>query len=850
MIHEFTIANGLKVIGVESHKSPVVSVQMWVRNGSADERDGDEGLSHFIEHLVFKGSRKYKVGEIASLVEACGGELNAYTSFDQTVFYVTISSLFFDKALDVISEMVGHPQFDAAEIDNEREVVIEEIKRGQDSLSRKSSQLLFSSLYPEYPYSVPVIGYDKVIKTIPKERIVSFFHERYVPKNMFLVVTGNFKPEELKKKVEQHFLDIPDEKVKLPARPSVDMIESKIVKVEEAAFEESMFNIAWPAVDVLHDDVAALECLSLILGQGASSRLTGALRLKETVVNYVGAGLWAPATRGFFSVSAGLNPKNYPQMLRILREELEKLFTQGVTMEELSKAKVNFMSEDAYALETVGGLARKYGSNYDLARNIHFHEEYYKKLERVTTSDVLRVAQNYLQPEKMLITAITPSGKEELKAQLNQWTYSTKAAARQAPTASEDGKIVASKTKSGMRIFSRKNNSAPVFHLRLGALSGARVLKPEQAGLTELLGRVWSAQTKNIKEEVMRPRIDSLASSVYSFTGRNTIGLVVDGLSEFQLPLSEIFSEILVNFQTSAKLMEREKKMILESLRSRKDSPSYIASLNFNKNLFGTHPYAMDMLGNEETLQNIKAEDLDNYLRAYLRPESMVVGNSGEFNDELWTDVLEKASAQLSGGAAKVELVAHPDLKENKFVFETAKKEQTHIIYGFKALSLLDKDRFALQIMEAILAGQGGRLFLELRDKASLAYSVSPMRMEGMETGYFGAYIGCSPEKSETAVKMMEVEFQKLMTTPVGDEELQRAKNYLIGGHDISLQKNSAIASAMAFNEIYGLPATEVFNFSKDILPVTSEDVQRVAKKIFSQKHVISVVGPREPKFT
>jgi zinc protease len=848
MIHEFTIANGLKVIGVESHKSPVVSVQMWVRNGSADERAGDEGLSHFIEHLVFKGSRKYKVGQIASEVEACGGELNAYTSFDQTVFYVTISSLFFDKALDVVSEMVGHPKFDADEIDNEREVVIEEIKRGQDSLSRKASQILFSSLYPSYPYSVPVIGYDTVIRTISKERIVSFFHERYVPKNMFLVVTGNFKPDELRKKVESYFLDIPDETVRVPTRPPVKMLSARQVKTEKAAFEESILNIAWPAVDVLHDDVAPLECLSLIFGQGASSRLTVALRLNEPLVNYVGAGLWAPSTQGFFSVSAGLNIVNYEKVMSGLRTEFERLFSLGVTAEELYKAKVNFMSEDSYALETVGGLARKFGGNFDLTHNINFHEAYYKKLEKVTTEDVLRVAQKYLDPEKMLISAVVPDKEEEIKTLLTQWTFTRAISPTKPISDSEDGKIRETKTSTGLRIFSRQNKAAPVFHMRYVALSGARVLSPEKAGLTELLGRVWSAQTKNYKEEVLSTKIDSLASSVYSFVGRNTIGLVVDGLSEFQQPLTELFNEVLVNHQISAKILEREKKMILESLRSRKDSPSYIASLMFHKLLFGKHPYAMDLLGSEETLKNISVEDLEAYLNTYLKPGSSVVGISGCYNNGLWTDTVEKATLQLSPGAAKVELVEHPDLSENIFDYEVAKKEQSHIIYGFKGLSLHDNDRFVLQIIEAILAGQGGRLFLELRDKASLAYSVSPLRMEGMETGYFGAYIGCSPEKSETAVKMMEVEFQKLMETPVGEEELQRAKNYLIGGHDIGLQKNSSIASSMAFNEVYGLPCSEVFHFSKYILPVTPQDVQRVAKKILSQKHVIVAVGPREPK--
>ena len=142
---------------------------MWVKTGSADETKGEEGISHFIEHLVFKGTEKYGVGAIASTVEAAGGELNAYTSFDQTVFYVNISREFSDIALDVIAEMMGFPKFEMGEIDNEREVVIEEIKRSNDSPGRQGSRLLFSTVFKKHPYGIPVIGFDKLIKKVSRK---------------------------------------------------------------------------------------------------------------------------------------------------------------------------------------------------------------------------------------------------------------------------------------------------------------------------------------------------------------------------------------------------------------------------------------------------------------------------------------------------------------------------------------------------------------------------------------------------------------------------------------------------------------------------------------------------------
>ena len=231
MVQKFQLKNGMKVLFQESHKSPVVSVQVWVRTGSADEAKGEEGISHFIEHLVFKGTRKFKVGEIASIIEGSGGELNAYTSFDQTVFYVTISRQFVETGLQALAEMMGFPKFDPTEIDNEREVVIEEIKRGEDSLGRIASQSLFSTNYSKHPYGVPVIGFEKNVRGWSARKIVQYYQARYSPQNMFLVVAGDFKAGEMKKKVQTHFGEFKKFKVKKVARKKEPLQKSSRIKV-------------------------------------------------------------------------------------------------------------------------------------------------------------------------------------------------------------------------------------------------------------------------------------------------------------------------------------------------------------------------------------------------------------------------------------------------------------------------------------------------------------------------------------------------------------------------------------------------------------------------------------------
>lgn len=858
MIHEFTAENGLKVIGIESHKSPVVSVQMWVRNGSADELAGEEGISHFIEHLLFKGTQSFKVGEIANMVEACGGEINAYTSYDQTVYYITISKNFFSRAMDAIYEMMECPLFDKDEIDKERDVVIEEIKRSNDSLSRRASRLLFSSLYQDYPYQIPVIGYDTVVNTVTQKHISSFFKARYATDGMFLVVAGDFSSQELKSEVQRTFAKISQRHQEVRPRPALQMISGKVVQIEKTPFEDAVLSISWPGVDIQHKDVAALECLGLILGQGASSRLVRKLRMENAIVKSIGSGSWTPATRGFFSISSTLNPTNLSVTLEGIKEVMGEFFKNGVTDEEVYKAKINFLSDEAYSLETVGGLAQKYGGNYESTQDIYFHKQFYKDLAEVTAEDISRVAQTYLRPQTMLLAYVSPNEPDDVRPLLEAWSYSTtvqnKGSAKKTEVKFSTGTAAASESntlktiehRSGARSFFLKSSTAPVFNVRFALLGGSRVVPTNKAGLSELVSRTWGAETQSYSEEQLRSKMDALASSVHAFGGKNTFGLVVDGLKQNEEELAKIFEEIVFNYKINEEILNREKVMIKESLRARKDSPAQMAILAFNKAMFMGHPYGIDGLGEGSSLDQITTKDVQAYLQQNLCAAHTVAAVCGDASQELWQGTLNKTFEHTNKPNKKQEFPISP-LTKNIWLYEPSQKEQSHIIYGFRGVTLSSPERFVLQIIEAILSGQGGRLFLELRDKASLAYSVSPLKLEGLETGYFATYIGCSPEKADTALKMMREELMKLAHHQVPEAELQRAKNYLIGGHDIGLQRNSSVASAIAFNEIYGLSSDEVFNYAKLLTNITAEDVRRVSEKIFTQKHVVSIVGATEP---
>ncbi|MCB0414608.1 MAG: insulinase family protein, partial [Bdellovibrionales bacterium] len=864
MFKKYQLKNGMTVILVESHKSPVVSVQMWVKTGSADEKKGEEGLSHFIEHLVFKGSDKYGVGEIAQTVEGAGGELNAYTSFDQTVFYVTISKAFTEVALDVISQMMGSPRFDSDEIDNEREVVLEEIKRSFDSPGRVSSQNLFSTLYKDHPYSIPILGYEKNIRNVTQTEILDYYHRRYVPENMTLVVAGNFDPGEIKGQIKNYFENFKSYKLKKIVRKKDKKQDKPRLKIKNTEFKDNLLYISWPIPKIDHKDILPLDIFSLVMGYGESSRLTKTIKNTKHLVNYVSCSTFTPLDPGFMSISASLQLDKLEDYLDSLLEELEKVLKETVDPEEIKKAIINLEADEYYSLETVDGLARKVGTYHHLFSDYKYFQKLLKEAKNITPLDILKTVRKYMKPEMLNFSMTTPGEEKEIKKTLRSWSkkyekmflnskpksytqFSQKAQKVKIKIAEKPKQAKATPQKivlnNGVSVISLPSFETPVVNMRCVFMGGLRAEKDTNHGSTELLARTWSNGTKNISEAELFLKTDNLASSLFSFGGRNTIGLNMSTLSFFADEMRELFFDVLLNPRFSDGIIEREKILMIEHLKKREDNPAQLTILDFMKTLYGKHPYAQDLYSTEANLKKVNSEVIREHLQNMSFSKNLSFVVVGFHDTDRWVKSIEKFTKDLPVGNklnSKFDFVLPESGRKNFFL---SKKEQSHIVVGYPGLTFTSKERYALEVMQSVLSGQGGRLFIELRDKASLAYSVAPIKMEGIDAGHFGAYIGCSPEKGKTAIRMMKEQFDRLMNETIPEVELERSKKYLIGGHDIGLQKNSAVASSMLFDDVYGLDFMEPFKYAEYIQSITADEVKELARKIFSGPEIVSCVG-------
>lgn len=869
MSKKYQLKNGLKVLLVESHKSPVVSIQMWVKTGSADEGKKEEGLSHFIEHLVFKGTNKFKTGEIAAAVEGAGGELNAYTSFDQTVFYVTISSHFTEVGLDVISQMMGHPTFDSQEIDNEREVVIEEIKRGEDSPQRQISQLLFSTAYKKHPYRVPVIGYAKNIKSVSAKKIKDYFHGRYAPRNMFLVVAGDFKSAEMKKKIETYFGDFQDYKVKKVKRTKEPTQKTASVVIKNTNFQEALTYLAFKGPNVRHKDVAALDVLALVWGQGDSSRLVKTLRMKSPIVNSVGSFAFTPQDEGLVAVSASLEPNNLKEYLSNLKTEVVKMIQEPPSNEELQKAITNIASEQVYSLESVDGLARKFGSLEFYMGDPNYYQKYLKQLYSLKPRDIQKIAIKYFDSQKLSLVLMTKNPAVDAKKTCQQFVKELtkeiqKAKKSAAKTASK--KFSPKKFKfnfsldatkpvteiislhKGVKLYLRQQKETPSCSLKLAFMGGIRIEEDRQGGLAELYSRVWPTGSAKFDEHEINLRTDNMAAGLSTFSGRNTVGMSLGYLSNNEEEMLQIAGDLILNPTWNSEIIDREKQIQKNQIQSQQDNPAQVCIMQFMREMFSGHPYAREVLGSKESLEKLQVDDFRKYHSMILKSENTHICAVGDFDKVKLIERLNLIIDKISVGKKINNQHQISPLQKQKLLFKELKKEQTHVVVGYRGLALGDKDKYALEVVQSILSGQGGRLFLELRDKNSLAYSVSPIHMEGIETGYFGGYIGCSPEKVDKSIEMLKIEFEKLCQTKVGSEELLRAQKYLSGRNDIELQKKGSICNGILFDIIYGMEPDEIFKASEKYFQVTADDVLRVSQRIFRTPEVISVVGSAPPK--
>ncbi|MDF1563946.1 MAG: pitrilysin family protein [Deltaproteobacteria bacterium] len=844
---QFTLDNGLTVLLHQNRAAPVVAFQAWVAAGSADETDAEAGLAHVHEHMLFKGTARRGVGEIAQAVEAAGGDINAWTSFDETVYHLVLASRHFGVGLDILSDALRHSAFDPEELAREREVILEEMRRAYDMPSRRASRETFGLAFERHPYRRPVIGFEETVSNFSRDDILAFYRKHYRPEQVALLLVGDFELDAARGEVERYFGDwAGSERGEQPGRPAEPPQSGLRSSVVHDKVQEAYLDLAWHIPAAVEDDVAALDLLSVILGQGESSRLVKRLVRDLQVANDAGAYAYTPRDPGLLFARAQAPSERPREALAEMLACCYALHEAPPSDAELAKAKRIVLAESVYQQETVQGQARRMGFFHTVCGSTAFEARYHQRIADVSPAEVQRVAQAYLRPEGLTSVALVDEESDFDAAALQEICHEAARKARPAPRPRKrGGEMERIELASGLTLLVQEDPAVPLAAVRGVFVGGLRYETPENNGIETLMARTLTSGTADLDAEAIAEQVDSWAATLTGVSGRNSFGLV----GEFLRPDLEaglaLYARCLQGATFPQEEVDKERTLQLEEIRAREDNPAGVAFDLFQETLYQEHPYRMDVRGSAETLAKLDSAALRGRLTELYPTSRLTLAVVGDVQRD---EIVERCEALFQGGQAAVALptvAVEPEPEAPRVVTRALDKAQAHVVIGYPGLKLDDDDRFALDVLNSVLSGQGGRLFMELRDKRSLAYSVTSMGVEGIDPGFFAVYIGTSPDKVEEAVSGIRAELEKVCQQAPEASELERARRYLVGSHDIGLQRASARAALAAFDEAYGLGFDAHQRYAAGIEAVDADKVVAVARRlIVPGREVLTVVGP------
>ena len=836
-VKEKRLQNGLTVLFYPYKREDVVTVKLCVKVGSSYEKESEAGITHLIEHMIFKGTETKKPEDIVGVIEALGGYMNAFTSHDYTCYYVAGPSAVIEKALDILSDVVFHPYFDPLELEREKEVVIEEMKMRLDNPFVVLFENLMKASYKKYPYRRPIIGYENTVKSFKREDLLNFLNHFYTPKNMTLIVVGNLEEKKLFSLINKYFSSLPKRKLKKVPFPKEPYTEKPSLIWIERPVKEGYFAFTLPGASFKDEDAPYLDLLSEILGGGESSRLYIRLKRDLNLVKSIATSSFTPYGPGLFEIYGTADPQNFKEIIKETLLELEKIKLSGVSNEELNKAKTQILSDFIFSSETSEGLSSTL-SNFQLVRGSYKDVLWYqKKIETATIEDLIRVSKKYFNPQKLVVSFLS---EKKLFKEVDLQNLIKSFDPKPSP------KIFT--LDNNLKVILYPQNDIPSVGITLAFPGGLRYENKEINGLFQALTLLWTRGTKKYTAEELAEKLESIGTTIKGFTGRNTFGLKMLSLSSKLDESLEYFKEVLLYPSFEERECEKAKPELFSLLLRQQDQPVSLAVNEFIRILFPDHPYGLNSAGSLEFYQKFTCEDLKTLYKKFVRPEKGVLVITGNF--EL-TSVKEKIKNLFKDWKSETQETTleepEPTFPKNPFTRVEKETFQTQILLGFQTPGLNAKEKVALEVLNSALSGQNGRLFRILRDEKSLAYVVTSFLIFYPKKSAFVLYMGCSPEKEKSAISGFWEILEEIKTQGLLPEEIERAKNRLIGSQKLDLQSNLSISEEMAVNEVLGLGWNYSFLYENLVKSVTDEDIKNLIETFFKRENaVLFILGKNE----
>ena len=827
-----TLPNGLGIIVQEDRSAPVASVQVWIETGSIHEdRHLGAGISHLLEHMLFKGTPTRGASEFAQRIQAAGGYINAYTSFDRTVYWIDIPAKGVATALDLLSDAVMNSTLPPDEYVKEQEVIRREFAMGNDDPDRVASQTLFATAFREHPYRHPIIGHLDVFNALSRDEVMAYYKARYVPNNMFFVVVGDVDAAAVRAQLAEIFAKHP--RVSLPPVfiPAEPAQLGRREAHTEFATELTRLHLTWHIPSAAHPDIPALDVAAMVLGSGRSSRLYKKLREDLALVHSADAWCYAPGQCGLFGVDAILDPAHRPAVEAEFHRLIADLRDGGVTERELAKARKASLSHQLQSVTTMRGRASDLGSNWLLARNLDFSRDYLDAIQRVTADDLRRVLATHLTDRNLTVVSVNPTG-----------SLAQAGAAAAVRTA---GDIQKFDLPNGLRLLVREDPRLPLVSMCASFKAGLLAETAADNGITRLLARVLVKGTHTRTAEQLADEIEELGGALGSDAGNNSLSVSVSVMRPDLRAGLGLLADVLLHATLPEKALAREKDAQLAGIKAEDEEITVIARHLLRENLFGAHPYGLRGSGTPESVARLTRDDLLAFRDRHLCARNGVLAIFGDVRADEIRALVEDALAPLPAGEPAFTTVPEPPaLPASREVELIEEKEQAVLMVGFPGIDIHSPDSAALDLLDEACSDLGSRLFLRIREEMGLAYFVGSSHLSGLARGMFVFYLGTDPAKLTDVKAALHDEIAKLARDGLTAEEVSRAREKSLGQMEIRHQSNGAFAYQAALNELYGLGHSYHLTQRRQLEDLTTEQVAAAARRYFQQPAITAIVRP------
>ncbi len=847
---ELTLKNNLKTLFVHAPGSTAATVQIWFRAGSSLETLDNEGIAHFLEHMFFKGTETRPGAKIAHEVETFGGEINAFTSFDYTCYYINTPNPSLKKSVEILLDMVANPEFKDEDLIPERGVVFEEYRRSIDNPNQFAFAKLQLSAF-QGSYSHPILGREDTIKNFTREQLISFRKNHYNLSNALLVVAGDLSNrDEIISQIESF---------NLPTGNKSDFSQfalknNSTIDVHHKDVGMATLTLTLPAPDYSSNASVSEDLAMNCLGYGETSRLYEALVLDKTLANHASASTMFMIKGGAHFIRISFPFKNLAPLMTKFASVLSDTIANGLDASEITKIKNQYISSKIYEQESIEAFTFSLGHSFAQTGDVNCEEEFITKMKKVSPSEVNKSLKNIFSKNIHMGLQVPTKeslvlAKKELQKLQSSFTKLKETVKKEShdnykiSLSKNDPQVKLLKLAPGISLIYRQNLMTPTFVLQAYMRGGLTEENKKNNGTYSLLGSLLTKGYGKVSYEKIRKDLEEKSSGLSGFSGKNAYGLLMHGLSEHFHPLAAHLIGSFLEPTFPTKILLHEKQLSLRSLISQKEDPVKQCFKEAQRLFFGDHPYSLQQMGTAESMKTITSKSLKALHTKNLKTKEILINYCGDADLAEVLSVLSPIAEQLSARKSMPVVFKKYKAQTNVEKYISFNREQTQILYGIPCGKMGSPENLYLKMLSSHLSGQSSELFVEVRDRQGLCYSAQPIHHTALEGGYFGIYMASGHDKVTLAIAAIKQLINKIKMNGLSQEDFLRIKSMIKGQNLLNIQTNEDFASIYAVPVLQGQSLDYYYNSNKEIEELKYEEFQKNIKKVLSAKWNTIVVG-------